>query len=176
MPQESTARSSISSRPASIAVASLAAGQIAGGAMAMVMMAVFLLFLGRSALYPLQVMTALVRGDGALAVRTVGNVLLGAAMHQLGPSLFWSIVFGGAAMSVKKELSLNDALMLGFLIGLVSEVVDVYLVMPYFQHAMNGHDVWAENVPQFWDWAAHAVYGLTLGLTYVGVRRLGFRA
>jgi hypothetical protein len=28
--------------------------------------------------------------------------------------------------------------------------------------ALHGHDIWAEQVPAFWCWAAHVVFGLAL--------------
>jgi len=28
--------------------------------------------------------------------------------------------------------------------------------------ALHGHNIWAENVPAFWSWAAHVVFGLGL--------------
>jgi hypothetical protein len=29
-------------------------------------------------------------------------------------------------------------------------------------NALHGHDIWAEQVPAFWSWAAHLVFGLGL--------------
>ena len=39
--------------------------------------------------------------------------------------------------------------------------------------ALHGHDLWAEEVPAFWSWAAHVVFGLSL-VVFTRVRaRLG---
>ena len=30
--------------------------------------------------------------------------------------------------------------------------------------ALHGHDIWAEQVPAFWSWAAHVVFGVGLAV------------
>lgn len=50
------------------------------------------------------------------------------------------------------------------MVGLASQVVDVNLVMPAAMEALHGHDIWAEQVPAFWSWAAHLVFGLALAV------------
>jgi hypothetical protein len=37
--------------------------------------------------------------------------------------------------------------------------------------ALHGRDIWAAEVPAFWSWAAHLVFGLSLGLVFTSVRR-----
>lgn len=47
-------------------------------------------------------------------------------------------------------------------VGIASQVVDVNLMVPRVMNALHGHDIWAEQVPAFWSWAAHLVFGLGL--------------
>ena len=163
--------------PAKNAVlSSLIAGQAAGVVMGVVAMAVFALVLGKAFLFPLQVMTGLFAGDSALGEVSLRTTLPGLLAHQLGPAFFWSMVFAACAVAGRDRFTLGQALLVGFAIGGISQIVDVYLLMPPFQEAVNGHNVWAENVPRFWDWAAHFAYGLSLGGIYVWCRdRLGVR-
>ncbi|MGZ3688680.1 MAG: hypothetical protein ACXVBW_10285, partial [Bdellovibrionota bacterium] len=51
----------------------------------------------------------------------------------------------------------------GAAIGVVS-MVDVYLLVPALMNALHGVDIWNREVPMFWDWAAHLVFGLSFGL------------
>ncbi len=115
------------------------AGQISGLIMAVVMMAVFTIFLGRAAL------------------------LAGLVLHQAGPSLAWGLVFGGVlyAFDIRRGAAL---VLIGAITGLASQVVDVNLVLPAAMKALHGHDIWAEQVPAFWSWAAHLVFGLGLAV------------
>lgn len=59
--------------------------------------------------------------------------------------------------------------MLALLTGAISQIVDVHIVGPIAFNTLHGHDIWAENVPVFWSWAAHVVFGLGL-LVYPRVR------
>src|SRR4051812_11887645 len=72
-------------------------GQIAGLIMAVVVMFVFAVFLGKSPLYPVQVIGSLVFGKAALEGFHLGALLAGLLLHQLGPSLLWGFVFGALA-------------------------------------------------------------------------------
>jgi len=138
-------------------------GQISGLIMAVVMMAVFTIFLGKGPLYPVQVIGSFVFGDAALQGFHLPALLAGLVLHQLGPTLFWSVIFGLALhyMHIRSGMAL---LMLGIVIGLISQFVDVNLILPVAFTSLHGHNIWAEQVPAFWSWAAHVVYGLGLGL------------
>jgi hypothetical protein len=143
--------------------AAVITGQVAGLIMAIVIMAVFALFLGKSPLYPVQVIGAFVFGDKALQGFQIGALLMGLVLHQLGPALFWSLVFG-LGIHLFHIRSGTALLLLGIIIGLVSQVVDVNLILPVAMQSLQGHNIWAEQVPNFWSWAAHVVYGLSLAL------------
>jgi len=52
---------------------------------------------------------------------------------------------------------------LGAVMGLASQLIDLNLLLPPAMKALHGHDIWAEQVPAFSSWAAHLVFGLGLG-------------
>ena len=153
-----------SSSPSSLGrdlAAGALAGQVAGLVMAVVVMAVFALFLGKSPLFPVQVIGSIVFGDAAIQGFHLPALLAGLLVHQAGPSLAWGLVLGGAAHAV--DLRRGPGLVaLGVAVGLASQVVDVELVVPVVMRALHGHDLWAENVPSAWSWAAHLTFGLAL--------------
>jgi hypothetical protein len=100
----------------------------------------------------------------------VPAVIAGLLLHQGGPSLFWSLVFGLAVYQWK----LSDTarlIPLGLGIGVLSQLVDVNLLLPPIMRALHGRDIWAAEVPAFWSWAAHLVFGLALALVFTSVRR-----
>jgi len=139
------------------------AGQISGLIMAVVMMAVFTIFLGKGPLSPVQVIGSFIFGDAALQGFNLPALLAGLVLHQAGPSLAWGLVFGGVlyAFDIRRGAAL---VLIGALDGLASQVVDVNLVLPAAMKALHGHDIWAEQVPAFWSWAAHLVFGLGLAI------------
>ena len=151
-------------------VPAIITGQIAGLIMAVVVMLVFVVFLGKGPLYPVQVIGSLLFGDAALHGIHVGAVIAGLLLHQGGPALFWSLVFGLVVHAWRIEGAARLAA-LGVAVGVASQLVDVNLVLPPIMRALHGHDIWAAEVPAFWSWAAHVVYGLALGLVFTSVRR-----
>jgi hypothetical protein len=143
----------------SVAAGALA-GQIAGLIMAVVMMAVFTIFLGKNPLYPVQVIGSFIFGDAAIQGFHLSALIAGLLLHQLGPALFWGVLFGGAAHALRVSRG-GKLLALGAATGLLSQIVDV---LPVAMNALHGHDIWAEQVPSFWSWAAHLVFGLALAV------------
>lgn len=142
-------------------IAGVLAGQVAGLVMAVVVMAVFTIFLGKGPLYPVQVIGSLVYGDAALDGVHIGALAAGLLLHQLGPALVWGIAFGFAVNRL--DLRGGPALVvLAAVTGLASQVLDVGVLVPAAMNALHGHDIWAEQVPAFWSWAAHLVFGLGL--------------
>jgi len=150
------------------------AGQIAGLIMALVMMAVFTLFLGKGPLYPVQVIGSAVYGDAALQGFHAGAFIAGLLLHQLGPPLVWGSIFG---LAVHKLDAPQGGLLIATaaVVGLASQVVDVNLILPPVMNALHGHNIWAEQVPAFWSWAAHLVFGLGLLVFPKIASRLGNR-
>lgn len=149
---------------------SVVAGQIAGLVMAVVVMLVFTLFLGKGPLHPVQVIGSLLFGEPALHGLHVGALVAGLVLHQGGPALFWSLVFGWALHRLGVEGSAR-LLALGIVIGVLSQLVDVNLILPPLMRGLHGRDLWAAEVPAVWSWAAHVVYGVTLALAYPPTRR-----
>lgn len=143
--------------------AAIITGQISGLIMAVVVMLVFTIFLGKGPLYPVQVIGSVIFGDAALVGFHLPAFLAGLVLHQAGPALFWAVAFGLLVSTVEIRDGLG-LLAIGALIGLLSQVVDVMIVLPPVMKALHGHDLWAEQVPAFWSWAAHLVYGLGLAL------------
>jgi len=141
-------------------IAGALAGQVAGLVMAVVMIAVFTLVLGTGPLYPVQVIGSLVFGEAALSGLHLPAVLAGLVLHQAGPSLAWGLAFGALVHAAGPRR--GALVMLGAVTGLLSQVVDVGVVVPFAMRALHGRDLWAEHVPAFWSWAAHLVFGLSL--------------
>lgn len=154
---------------------SVIAGQIAGLVMAVVVMLVFTVFLGKGPLHPVQVIGSLLFGEPALHGLHVGALVAGLILHQGGPALFWSLVFGWALHALRVDGGAR-LLGLGIAIGVVSQIVDVNLILPPVMRALHGRDLWAAEVPAVWSWAAHGVYGVALALAYPPVRRRFERA
>jgi hypothetical protein len=143
-------------------VAGIVTGQIAGLIMAVVVMIVFTVFLGKNPFFPVQVIGSTLFGAEALSGIHVGAILAGLVLHQLGPSLLWGVLFGFLA----KKFSIGttkEALGTGLIIGLIS-MVGPYLLIPFVMKTLQGVDYWNQQVPLFWDWAAHIVFGASFAL------------
>jgi hypothetical protein len=39
-----------------------------------------------------------------------------------------------------------------------------YLLIPFLVNTLHGVDIWNREVPIFWDWAAHIVFGASFAL------------
>jgi hypothetical protein len=137
-------------------------GQAAGLIMAFVVMAVFAIFLGKSPLYPVQVIGSLVFGETALNGFHLGAFLAGLVLHQMGPALLWGFIYGLVAKNNSIQSS-AQALKIGLIIGVVS-MVGPYLLIPFLMNTLHGVDFWNREVPMFWDWAAHLVFGASFAL------------
>ncbi|WP_146209775.1 hypothetical protein [Vitiosangium sp. GDMCC 1.1324] len=153
----------IPSRPAMFT--SLVSGQAAG--LSMLAMAMCLAVLrGKNVLYPLQVFTALVVGEPALHQVSMSSVLPGLLAHQLGPSVLWSKVFGLVVGLSPRRFRRSQAVLLGALVGVLALLIDGSVLMPGIQRQLNGHNLWAENVPRWVSWMTHLTYGVALGWFY----------
>jgi hypothetical protein len=135
--------------------------QIAGLIMAIVVMAVFTLFLGHGPLYPVQVIGSVIFGEPALNGFQLPALLAGLIIHQ-SVALVWGIVFGVIAMQMKIA-SVRGSALLGVAVAAVS-MVDSYVFVPAVMTHFHGVDIWNREVPIFWNWAAHLVFGLSFGL------------
>lgn len=138
-------------------VSGIITGQIAGLIMAVIVMLVFALFLGKGLLYPVQVIGAMAFGEAALQGFHFGAVIAGLLLHQLGPSLLWGVIYGLLAKKLSPS-TFSAALYLGLGVGVVA-MVGPYVLIPTLMKALHGVDIWNREVPMFWDWAAHLVFG-----------------
>lgn len=145
------------------------AGQLAGLVMAAVVMVVFTAFLGKGPLFPVQVIGSLLFGEAALHGLHLPSLLAGLVLHQAGPSLAWGLAFGGLAHALQPRRA--GLVALGLAVGVASQLLDVGLLVPAAMKALQGRDLWAANVPAFWSWAAHLVFGLSLAILPWGVAR-----
>jgi len=151
------------------------AGQVAGLIMAVVMMAVFTVFLGKGPLFPVQVIGSFVFGEPAVHGFHPGALVAGLLLHQLGPSLVWGLVLGAVVYATNVRGG-TGLLAIGAATGLASQIIDVNVLVPAAMHALHGQNFWAENVPAFWSWAAHLVFGLSLASFTWSSRRLAPRS
>lgn len=146
-------------------------GQIAGLIMAVVVMAVFVLFLGKSPLYPVQVIGSTLFGESALQEFHAGAFIAGLILHQAGPSLLWGVIFG--LLAKKFQVTTTGAsLGWGIAIGVVAMVGPLVLI-PAIMNTLHGVDIWNREVPLFWDGAAHIVFGASFVLYPLVRRKLG---
>lgn len=143
-------------------VSGIVTGQLAGLIMAVVVMFVFTVFLGKSPLYPVQVIGSTLFGEQALQGFHFGALIAGLVLHQLGPSLLWGSLFGLLASKTSIETT-STALKYGLGIGVIS-MVGPYLLIPAVMNTLQGVDLWNREVPMFWDWAAHLVFGASFAL------------
>lgn len=143
-------------------IAGIATGQAAGLIMAVVVMIVFAVFLGKNPLYPVQVIGSTLLGESAMQGTNFGAILAGLILHQLGPSLLWGFIFGVLASKLSVETT-KSALTLGLAVGVIS-MVGPYLLIPAVMKTLHGVDFWNREVPLFWDWAAHIVFGASFAL------------
>jgi hypothetical protein len=143
-------------------LAGVLTGQVAGLIMAVVVMIVFTVFLGKGPLFPVQVIGSTLFGENALHGFNLGALLAGLVLHQAGPSLLWGAIFGVLASRFDIQ-SVRGALTLGIGIGVIS-MVGPYLLIPFVMKTLQGVDYWNQEVPLFWDWAAHIVFGAAFAL------------
>lgn len=75
--------------------------------------------------------------------------------------MIWGVLFGVAVnkLDIRSGAGL---VVLAVGTGLGSQFIDVNLLMGPVMNALHGHNIWAEQVPAFWSWAAHVVFGLGL--------------
>ncbi|MGZ3743437.1 MAG: hypothetical protein ACXWRE_11715 [Pseudobdellovibrionaceae bacterium] len=143
-------------------LAGIITGQVAGLIMAVVVMIVFTVFLGKNPLFPVQVIGSTLIGPSALQGINIGAILTGLILHQLGPSLLWGVVFGLFALKLSIQTS-KQALAVGLAVGIVS-MIGPYVLIPFVMKTLQGIDFWNQEVPMFWDWAAHLVFGASFAL------------
>jgi hypothetical protein len=153
--------SSWSKSPQRNFLAALITSQVAGLIMAVVIMLVFTLFLGKGPLYPVQVIGSTIFGENALHGFHLAAFITGLLLHQ-SVALAWGLVFAIFAKIFNID-TLKASMGLGLVVAFMS-MLDTYVFVPAVMNALHGVDIWNREVPIFWNWAAHAVFGLSYGL------------
>ena len=100
-----------------------------------------------------------------------GAFLTGLVLPQ-SVGLFWGAIFGFIA-AARNVRDVKASLVLGLIVTVVS-MIDTYLLVPAVMDAMHGTDIWRREVPLFWNWAAHAVFGASYAL-YPAIRQKYFK-
>lgn len=136
-------------------------GQIAAVIMALFFIVVFQIYTAKNVLYPIQLMGSFFFGEAALRSPHLKILASGLAFHHLGPSLLWSIVYGGLAYAVDLTRPIF-ALLLGLLVGAMS-MIDIYFLTPLIMQSTWGFDYY-NLIPRPWHWWAHLIFGATFVL------------
>jgi hypothetical protein len=149
-----------------------------GGAVWMLaMMAWFSAIPRTRVIQPLNVIATLAYGESALFSLSPSGYLWAIAFH-VGLAALWGMVFGVVATAMRVDKSAWAPLVLGVIVGLAAQIIDVNLLSPAIFGGLFGHDVWRENVAPAASWIAHVGFGLgfcvfpsvfrTLWLRFVG--------
>jgi hypothetical protein len=150
-------------------ISGLLTSQAAGLIMAVVVMIVFTVFLGKGPLYPVQVIGSTLFGENALIGFNLSAFIAGLVLHQ-SVALMWGVVFTLLAVALKIK-TVKQSIILGLIVALVS-MIDTYFIVPGVMIHFHGVDIWNREVPIFWNWAAHLVFGLSYGLYPVILAKL----
>ena len=141
-------------------VSGVLASLIGGVVMACVMIVAFMAFQHTSFFYALRPIGTFLYGDRMLVAPTPAMYLAAAGMH-FGVCAIWGIIFGFAATLLRADKSVGGSLMLGIVIGLGSQIIDVNLAAPAVMNALWGTDLWTATVPPPYSWLAHIAFGLS---------------
>jgi hypothetical protein len=129
---------------------------IAALIMAVVMMLVFTIVLGKGPLFPVQVIGSIVYGEAALQGFQLNAFLAGLVVH-LAVGLVWGLVFCLFAAAFDARTPLRAGI-IGVIVAILS-MTDTYIFVPHAMMSLHGVDIWNREVPIFWNWAAHMVFG-----------------
>lgn len=158
--------------------ASLVSGFIAslvgGAAMAVVMVVAFTIGQHTSLLYALRPIGAFLFGDRMLTAPTPAMYVAATAFH-FGVCAIWGIIFGFAATLLRADKSFGGSLILGVIVGLLSQIVDINLVTPALMNSLWGSDLWMATVPPLYSWLGHIAFGLSFVVAPLMFRNLWLR-
>jgi hypothetical protein len=155
-------------------VSGLVASLVGGVVMAVVMVVAFMAFQHTSLLYVLRPIGTFLYGDEMLVAPTAAMYVAAAALH-FGICAIWGFVFAVAATLIRADQSIGGALVLGIVIGLASQILDIGLVTPALQNARWGQDLWTATVPAAYSWLGHVGFGLSFVIAPLIFRRLWLR-
>ena len=163
-----------STRFAASLVSALVASLAGGVAMAIVMIVAFTAFQHTGFFYALRPIGSFLFGDRMLEAPTAA-MYVGATAFHFGICLAWGIAFALVATLIRADKSIGGALVLGVVVGLFSQIVDIGLIAPPLQKALWGDDLWTATVPAAYSWLGHIAFGLTFVIAPLLFRPLWMR-
>lgn len=136
------------------------AGILGGLCAGLALVFVLLVEVGQGPLYGFQLVASFVLGDVAFGRWAAVASLLGMAMLA-STALAWGVFFGIAANLLESRSGWSVvALAIG--VGVLAQIVHLYLFVPVWQEAAWGRDRWADAVGPGVGWVVHLVYALGL--------------
>jgi hypothetical protein len=155
-------------------VSGLVASLVGGVAMAIVMVVAYMTMQHTSFLYPLRPIGAFLYGDRMLVAPSAGMYAAATGFH-FGVCAIWGIVFAFAATLLRADKSFGGSLILGIVIGLASQIVDINFVTPPLMNSLWGQDLWTATVPPAYSWLGHVAFGLSFVIAPLIFRKLWVR-
>lgn len=155
-------------------VSGFIAAMIGGVAMAIVMVVAFTAFRHTHLLYALKPIGAFLYGD-RMFMAPSGAMYVAAAAFHFGVCAIWGIVFAFAATLIRADKSVGGSLVLGIVIGLASQIVDINFVAPAVMNTLWGEDLWTPTVPPAYSWLGHVAFGLSFAIAPLIFRGLWVR-
>ncbi len=155
-------------------VGGVCASLVGGVAMAAVMVVAFTTLRHTGLWYALKPIGAFLYGDRMFTMPTTGMYVAATAFH-FGVCVVWGIVFAFAATLLRADKSVGGALVLGIVIGLASQIIDINLVTPALMDSLWGDDLWTAAVPPAYSWLGHVAFGLCFALAPLVFRGLWVR-
>ncbi|MDB4971036.1 MAG: hypothetical protein JWN44_6725 [Myxococcales bacterium] len=144
-------------------LSSFLAAMVGGAVMAVVMIVAFTVFQRTDLLFALRPIGAYLFGD-AILLGPTPMMYVGAVAFHFGICALWGFLFAIAASVLRVERSTGGAVLLGVIIGLASQIIDINLVTPPLLFGLWGHDIWTEMVPPLYSWLAHVAFGLSFAV------------
>lgn len=155
-------------------VSGFVAALVGGLAMAIVMVVAFTTLRHTGLWFALKPIGAFLYGDRMFTMPTAGMYVAATAFH-FGVCAIWGIVFAFAATLLRADVSVGGSLVLGIVIGLASQIVDVNLVAPAVMNQLWGDDLWTATVPPAYSWLGHVAFGLSFAIAPLLFRGLWLR-
>jgi hypothetical protein len=155
-------------------VSSVIASMVGAALMTIVLTVAFMRYEARPVYYPLQIIGTFLFGDLALKAPR-WEIYPTAAALLFGVCAVWGIVYAFAATQLRVDKSVGGSVVLGLIIGLASQIVDVELITPTVMNRLWGNNLWAENVPPIFSWLGHIIFGLSFVVFPFVFRRLWIR-
>lgn len=155
-------------------VSGLIAAMVGGVAMAIVMVVAFTAFRHTGLWFALKPIGAFLYGDRMFTAPT-GAMYVAATAFHFGVCAIWGIVFAFAATLLRADKSIGGSLVLGIVVGLASQIIDINFVTPAVMNTLWGDDLWTATVPPPYSWLGHIAFGLCFAIAPLVFRGLWVR-